>query len=430
MTNDSRLFPPRPQWEAQGYRPDEYSRWLLGDWRPIGELWAEMGVDASRPVAAAVELEDWLFDSSAGPERRAAEARFVHGHLLKPGDVARTNWRMRCAQPPYDGLPVARAAIPAGVVLSREGDAWIREDRVRGVALPVYVGKMIYVGQWAAAPVAGSVGGRLDLDPEFLLGAEELRHRPAVGARVVFRDISNSTNERSFVSALVPGWYPCGNSCPVIEPSTGGMAGKVELAAYLSSLAFDWATRQRMSGTHLNWHIAQSLAVAPPESAPRELCDWYARIALSGIQFAPDWLRFSDSAVLHPPTPAERLRIAVMIDAAVAAIMGLSESDLRYALTGCDHPANHTGSRPPKGFWRVDKDKDSPNSATPSSPSSPSTTCKRTLTLLAATNTAALKRSSPRTPATDGSSRRCSASPTTASATTTACGTRSPLSAA
>ena len=358
MTNDSRLFPPRPDWEAKGYRPDEYSRWLLGDWRPIGELWAEMGVDASRPEPAAVKLEDWLFDSSAGPERRMAEARFVHGHLLKPGDVSRTNWRVRCAQPPYDGLPVPRAALPAGVVLSRAGDAWIREDRVRGVALPVYVGKMIYVGQWAAAPVAGSVGGRLDLDPEFLLDAGDLRHRPSEGARVVFRDISNSTNERSFVSALVPGWYPCGNSCPVIEPSAGGMAGKVELAAYLSSLAFDWATRQRMSGTHLNWHVAQSLAVAPPESAPRELCNWYARIALSGIQFAPDWLRFSDSAALHPPTPAERLRIAVMIDAAVAAIMGLSESDLRYALTACDHPANHTGSRPPKGFWRVDKDKE------------------------------------------------------------------------
>ena len=357
MTNDSRLFPPRPQWEAEGYRPDEYSRWLLGDWRPIGELWAELGVDASRPMPAEVELEDWLFDSSVGPERRTEEAQFVHGHLLKPGDVARTEWRVRCAQPPYDGLPVPRAAIPAGVVLSREGAAWIREDHVRGMALPVYVGKMIYVGQWAAAPVVGSADRRLDLDPEFLLDASDLRHRPADGARVVFRDISNSTNERSFVSALVPGWYPCGNSCPVIEPTDGSMAGKVELATFLSGLAFDWAVRQRMSGTHVNWHVAESLAVVPPESAPRELCDWYARIALSSIQFAPDSLRFSDRVALHPLTPAERLRIAVMIDAAVAAIMGLSESDLRHALAACDYPANHTGSRPPKGFWRVDREK-------------------------------------------------------------------------
>ncbi|HQG04586.1 MAG TPA: hypothetical protein PK838_09760, partial [Thermoleophilia bacterium] len=105
MTSDSKLFPPRPQWEAKGYRPDEYSRWLLGNWRPIEELWAELGVDfrydpsgsgapsglASRPeavvnpvapprcvVPAEIELEDWLFDATAGPERRMAEARFVH----------------------------------------------------------------------------------------------------------------------------------------------------------------------------------------------------------------------------------------------------------------------------------------------------------------------------------------------------------------
>ena len=102
MTNDSRLFPPRPRWEAKGYRPDEYSRWLLGDWRPIEELWEALGVDPSHPEPAEVELEDWLFDTTASPERREAQARFVHGHLLKPGDVARTDWHLRCAQPPYD----------------------------------------------------------------------------------------------------------------------------------------------------------------------------------------------------------------------------------------------------------------------------------------------------------------------------------------
>ena len=114
MTSDSHLFPPRPQWEAKGYRPDEYSRWLLGDWRPIEELWHEMGIDPSKPQPAEIELEDWLFDSTASPERRAAEARFVHGHLLKPGDVARSEWRSRCAQPPYDELPISRVDIPSG----------------------------------------------------------------------------------------------------------------------------------------------------------------------------------------------------------------------------------------------------------------------------------------------------------------------------
>ncbi len=164
MTGDSKLFPPRPDWEEKGYRPNEYSRWLKGDWRPIGELWAELGVDLERPEPVEVELEDWLFDGSAGPERREAEARFVHGHLLKPGDVARTDWAVRCAQPPYDRLPVPRVDIPAGIVLSRDGTEWIWEGGVEDVALPLYEGdhdsavrsERTGVAQWDGA--AGEMG--------------------------------------------------------------------------------------------------------------------------------------------------------------------------------------------------------------------------------------------------------------------------------
>ena len=57
--------------------------------------------------------------------------------------MARTDWRLRCAQPPYDRLPIPRAKIPEGVVLSREGDAWIREEDMEDVALPLYEGRMI-----------------------------------------------------------------------------------------------------------------------------------------------------------------------------------------------------------------------------------------------------------------------------------------------
>ena len=31
MTSDSKLFPPRPTWEATGYMPDEYGRWIKVD---------------------------------------------------------------------------------------------------------------------------------------------------------------------------------------------------------------------------------------------------------------------------------------------------------------------------------------------------------------------------------------------------------------
>ena len=184
MTNDSKLFPPRPKWEEKGYRPDEYSRWLKGDWRPIEELWAELGVDPDRPEPAEIELEDWLFDRSAGPERREAEARFVHGHLLKPGDVERTDWAVRCAQPPYDRLPVPRVEIPAGYILSRDGTEWIWEGPgIEDVALPLYEGRMI--GQfdfsekgWVSGKGRSAVWreipwGEKQIEPQYLMGVED-----------------------------------------------------------------------------------------------------------------------------------------------------------------------------------------------------------------------------------------------------------------
>ena len=360
MTNDSKLFPPRPQWEAQGYRPDEYSRWLKGDWHPIEELWAELGVDPSRPIPAEIELEDWLFDTSAGPERREAEARFVHGHLLKPGDVARTDWHLRCAQPPYDRLPIPRAKIPEGVVLSREGDAWIREGDVEDVALPLYVGKMVYVNNWAAMPVSCDMPGRSDLDPNFLLGTENLRHDQWEGARVVFRDIARNNDQRSFVSALLPGLFPCGNVLPIIKPSFNDVSLKMEFIQYLTSFVFDWVTRQRMSGTHLNWHVAESLALPYPKSTPFGLPIHYARFALSGIQFAPDWVRLSNAVPrphLSACSPHEQLRITAMINAIAAATFGVSAPELAHILSDCDHPKGAIDGRQPKGFWRVDQDK-------------------------------------------------------------------------
>ena len=260
MTNDSHLFPRRPRWEAKGYRPDEYSRWLLGDWRPIEELWEEMGVDPSRPEPAEIELEDWLFDTTARPKRRDAEAQFVHGHWLKRGDVARTEWRLRCAQPPYDRLPVPRAQIPAGVILSRNADAWIREERIQELALPLLQGAMIWQFDPFASEYAGGSGHAVKWDkiggttknmqPQYLLHARSVSQRLANGSpwdrRVVYRYLGNSTNERTFVAATVTG-VGCGHTLGVLTRRHDGVSRRLEpISVTVNSLCFDWVARLRL----------------------------------------------------------------------------------------------------------------------------------------------------------------------------------------
>ena len=85
MTGDSKLFPPRPTWEEKGYRPDEYNRWLKGKWSPMGELWAELGVDPDKPTPTEVELEEWLFDSSAGPKTTRSRSAVCAWPLAEAG---------------------------------------------------------------------------------------------------------------------------------------------------------------------------------------------------------------------------------------------------------------------------------------------------------------------------------------------------------
>ena len=396
MTNDSKLFPPRPQWEAKGYRPDEYSRWLLGHWRPIEELWAELGIDPARRQPAAIELEDWLFDSDAGPERRMAERRFVHGHLLAPGDVQRTHSRIRCAQPPYDRLPVPRVAIPEGIILSREADAWIAEKEITEVALPLYEGRMI--GQfdfsqkgWVSGKGRGAVWRdipweRKQVEPQYLMAQQDYRRGvPEPDApKLLHMRIASGTNERTAVGAYCQG-PPSGDTAAALYASTP--AAVLTLTCILDSFAFDSVTRNRLAGLHFDYHVLEQNPVPPPSPRLNALIPLGTSLMLTSPGDAPSHLllrrstatalpheaspalaswglgkRRSHQSVASALSPSERVRGRAIADALAASLYGLDEADFRTLMADCDHPLSTVASRKNselrgKGFWRVDKDK-------------------------------------------------------------------------
>ena len=370
MTNDSHLFPPRPEWEAKGYRPDEYSRWLLGDWRPMEELWEMLGVDPSKPEPAEIELEDWLFDTTAGPERREAEAQFVHAHWLKPGDVARTDWKLRCAQPPYDRLPVARARIPAGIVLSREGDAWIGEEEIADTALPLMQGAMLHQFDFSQKGWVSGTGlqakwnpipwSNKRVEPQFLMSIRDAGAEVSRLTKVAFRRGARNTDARTMIASVVAR-MPCGDMASVLKTIPSRVPS---LAVVLNSAPVDVLVRRRVAGTHVDYHYARETSLPRPQMSTKgSKLSKLERLGLglncASPVAAPSWcIGGTDDRPWRSSwaiTAGARLNMRVLCDVLVCDALGLGMSDFAYMLRSCDRTDPSGDAR---GFWRVDKDKD------------------------------------------------------------------------
>lgn len=74
------------------------------------------------------------------------------------------------------------------------------------------------------------------------------------------RDITNSTNERTVITSLFP-ISAVGNNLPIMFLEHGS---PLLLSACLNSFALDFVSRPKVGGVHLNFFIANQLAVLPP----------------------------------------------------------------------------------------------------------------------------------------------------------------------
>ncbi len=340
MTNDSKLFPPRPKWESQGYRPDEYSRWLKGDWRPIAELWPELGV---MPL-------------SQGERRRA--------------------------QPPHDALPIPRGGIPEGIIFSREADAWVREVKIEDVALPLYQGAMISnMNPLYARHVSGSgANAKWDrstnesgvVQPQFLIGMEDCTDSRKWNPRpkLAYRRIARTTDARTVIPSAIQR-LPAGDSVFFYVPTADELNKSLILATILSSFAYDYQVRNRLAGTNLSDFVMSETALPQPTTLGHIdlfLVRSASALCFPSVAVSEYWLHIlvgnNRKAWRHcwAIRPSEKLRHRIILDVVAASFFGLAEQDLFTILSRCDIPRSilsresETGIS--TGFWRVDKHKD------------------------------------------------------------------------
>ena len=373
MNANAKLFSPTPQWKTKGYRPDEYGRWLQGDWRPISELWKELTAGAEMPDQLDFELSEWLC-ATTDAERRDAKAQSLLGHWLKRGDVSRTNCRLRCAQTPYDNLLVPRADLPAGVVLSRDGDTWTREEQITDVALPFYEGRMI--GQfdfsqkgWVSGKGRGAIWRDIrwedkQIEPQYLMAATDYSrvNDYPIEPKVMYMRVSSATNSRTAIASVGYG-MPAGDTAASLY--AGDLFDILTLTGILNSLVFDFITRARLSGLHLDYHVLEQNPL-PKKVDNLRLHQVVAEIA-QRLSFTSPWF-----AQLHLRTPlghegpakhaavteSERMRLVCVLNALVAVMYHMDHQDVLRVIDGCDLPRARISGLDQKGFWRIDKDKD------------------------------------------------------------------------
>ena len=331
MTSDSKLFPPRPEWEEKGYAPDEYGHGLKGRWIPV------------------TGNEDWVSGGTA----------WINEHWTRARSIPRR---------------------PAGLILSRDGRSAIRVEDIEDVALPLYEGRMIdhfdfSAKGWVSGKGRSAVWRDIPwehkvLEPQYLMAIGEAAD--TLDLKISFLDIGSATNQRSKISSAVIG-APCGNVTPVLR-RTGSTEGTLSLLSVLNSVAFDFTVRLRLGGLHLNYFVVEETPLArlrEDVQMVRKCSQYSLSLNLGNPSFAGVWL----DVLKETPTvrswashwatqPAERLRLLCLVESLTAFAFGLSATDFGQILSNCDQPASlvrldsFTRELDPKGFWRVDKEKD------------------------------------------------------------------------
>ncbi|HSH01929.1 MAG TPA: hypothetical protein VLL52_05365 [Anaerolineae bacterium] len=316
MTNDSKLFPPRPQWEKKGYQPDQYGHWLKGDWQPYT---------------------------------------------------------------PTDSPP------PIGLILSRDGRRGIRVVDIEDIALPLYEGRMI--GQfdfsqkgWVSGKGRTAVWREIPweekvIEPQFLMGIKDLiKNANHFGLKLAFLSIGSATNARSMVSSTLD-FLPSGHSISTLTTPLG-VQKTLLLQTILSTFIYDFLLRNKLGGINISYFIIEETSLLSHQlssNIKEFLISSAMRLNWGHWRFARFWMEYLNEHYNQlqkswffywAVTYSERLRIICALEAVIAYLYGLDIKDLHRIFYNCDQPASTMSNRDfyrtldPKGFWRVDKNKD------------------------------------------------------------------------
>lgn len=245
MSNDSRLFRTRPQLEAEGF-----------------QLWGNKMVK-KEPVANG-ELRIANGEGRAASDKSqmaSGESRIANGEgLIASGESQMANGMQRTVSGESQ-MANGEGSMVNGMHRNASGE-W----RITETWLPLYEAKMIWHYDHRFGTYAG-VDSRTSTqtptptleqyqNPNFQIRPWYWVEKTYVNAHTVdnwfigFRDITNSTNERTVVVSIIP-LSAVSNKMPVLQFDNKNE--NLLLYANLASSVFDYIPRQKIGGTTLNF---------------------------------------------------------------------------------------------------------------------------------------------------------------------------------
>ena len=240
-----------------------------------------------------------------------------------------------------------------------EGNRWKRGAELY---LPLYQGRMIWHFDHRANSVrvnpesthnpylSEEVTQAQHADPRFLPQTQywvpahnvEKALPQSRGYALGFRDITNPTNERTVVAAVVPP-VGCGHTLPVLIPAECDFDGESTacLLANLNSFVFDYIARQKVQATHLTWYMVEQLPVIDPDAydqkfgstTARDLVrDHVLRLTYTAHDMAPFARDLGYDGEPFLWNEEERRHLRARLDALYFHLYCLSRDDAQYIL--------------------------------------------------------------------------------------------------